>query len=134
MTVLRLSLQGDPVPKQRPRLGANGNVYTPRATADAEAAIGWAFRAAYPGWEPFAVPVAVELVFRCAPVERWPDGRFKRGLPDVDNLAKTVFDALNTLAFADDALIEWLTVGVVRDSADPGTEVSIRALRWRIGC
>jgi crossover junction endodeoxyribonuclease RusA len=125
VSVVRLTVPGDPVAKGRPRLGRNGNVYTPAQTRDAEHAIGWRFKQAYPGWEPFDAPVFVDLVFRCAPVERHPDGRFKRQPIDCDNAAKLVLDALNAICWTDDALVVRLTVAMIRDSDDPGTDVTI---------
>jgi crossover junction endodeoxyribonuclease RusA len=125
VSVVRLTVPGDPVAKGRPRLGRNGNVYTPAQTRSAEHFIGWRFKQAYPGWEPFDAPVSVDLVFRCAPVERHPDGRFKRQPIDCDNAAKLVLDALNGIAWTDDSLVVRLRVAIHRDRDDPGTDVTI---------
>jgi len=122
MTVLAFTVPGDPVPKERPRLGRDGNVYTPRATKDAERAIGEWFKATNPGADPLTVPVSVTMTFRCAPRDvRVGKGRHQ----DIDNLQKTVLDALNRIAWTDDALVVTVVARVIRGSDDPGTDVRI---------
>lgn len=98
-------------PKQRPRF-YHGRAYTPRPTADAESAIKAAWRACpdAPGAPlPAFVPVEVHVTVR----RRLPKGTPKRVVarrdlqrPDADNYLKLVCDALNGVAWHDDAQVE----------------------------
>ena len=89
-----LILPGDPVAKGRPRV-YGGHAITPRKTQRAEERIFAEFRRKYPDEAPFDGPVSVYVKF-------WLS---KRGKPDIDNLIKTVLDALNGVAYADDSQI-----------------------------
>lgn len=89
-----LSLPGDPVAKARPRV-YQGHAITPKKTLHAEERIFAEFRRCYPHAKPLTGPVSVEAEF-------WMS---KQGKPDIDNLLKLVLDALNALAYTDDAQI-----------------------------
>jgi crossover junction endodeoxyribonuclease RusA len=85
---------GEPVPKGRPRV-YRGRGVTPKRTRDAEERVAKAFRLRYPRGQPLTGPVIIRA-------EYWMS---KRGHPDWDNLAKLTTDALNGLAYEDDAQI-----------------------------
>lgn len=100
--------------KGRPRFTRSGRPYTPKATRDYERAIRDAFENA-PGRprEPFSGPISVCIMtYRQLPkstpksVIREPDTH----KPDADNVAKVVLDALNGVAWLDDAQVTSLTV------------------------
>lgn len=100
--------------KGRPRFTRGGPVYTPKGTRDYERAIREAFENA-PGRppEPFSGPIDVTIVTsrqlpKSTPksVIREPDTH----KPDADNVAKIVLDALNGVAWLDDAQVTSLTV------------------------
>lgn len=100
--------------KGRPRFTRGGRPYTPKATRDYEAAIREAYESA-PGRpsEPLSGPIAVSIItHRQLPkstpksVIREPDTH----KPDADNVAKVVLDALNGVAWDDDAQVVRLTV------------------------
>lgn len=100
--------------KGRPRFTRGGHVYTPKGTRDYERAIREAFENA-PGRppEPFSGPIDVTIVTsrqlpKSTPksVIREPDTH----KPDADNVAKIVLDALNGVAWLDDAQVTSLTV------------------------
>jgi len=115
---LTFTVPGEPVPKARPRHGLNGNVYTPRTTRVAEAVIRARFiQAAGPGRVVRRDPVKLTLGFHCSTVRR----------VDLDNLAKTVLDALNALAYVDDSLIHALELRKVLGVGTPRahTEITI---------
>ena len=84
---------GKPVPKGRPRFG-KGRAYTPRETMLAERAIAMSFRATSRA-KPLTGKVGLEVEFW------YGDGRHG----DLDNLVKTVSDALNGVAWVDDRQI-----------------------------
>jgi Holliday junction resolvase RusA-like endonuclease len=95
---LEVVIVGKPVSKARPRFG-RGRAYTPKTTVDAEKAV----RVAY--WQSsvdqfgrvvmFDGDITINLVF----------GLGDRRRRDWDNLAKLVCDALNGIAYRDDAQI-----------------------------
>lgn len=114
MIVFRV--EGEPVPKQRPRLGKHG-VYTPSKTRAFEELVGWEYRRANPG-----VPVSL-------------DGRFtvwcRFGIAgrdkDCDNLLKSVLDGLNGVVWADDRQV--IMVCAVKEPGNVGfTDVHIEQL------
>lgn len=95
--MIQFTVPGKPHPKERPRLGRNGNTYTPRATVDAERRVGWAYRAAHGRKIPKGQHVRVTMIFHCAP------NQFPK--VDVDNLTKVVLDGLNGVAYHDDSQV-----------------------------
>lgn len=114
---LHFTLEGDPVPKGRPRHG-RGHSFTPKRTRDAEQSI--RDRVTELAVVPYDVPVRVSLVFYCKTRRR----------TDWDNLAKLVTDALNGLCYTDDHLIHHSVVRLHRAAIGetPRTEVRIAPL------
>lgn len=116
LAIRRFVVPGDPVSKARPRVTRHGNTYTPKSTRDAEERV----RAAYLQLHErtsFSGRVKVTLLFR----------RYERHGRDADNLIKTVLDALNGVAYADDSQVEageWDTQWVDRRE-DACTEVTL---------
>lgn len=89
-----------PVPKARPRAGRTRDgriiVYTPKTTVLAEKQIELCSREHAPA-DPLTKPVAVEIRFSYAMPKSRKElipGDFVNQRPDVDNLIKTVLDAL----------------------------------------
>lgn len=133
------SVQG----KQRARsvsIGGKPRQYTPKATVNAEAEVRAAFRASAPEWacvydEPvqltvrsYAAPPKALLTKKRLPLivaELWR----KLTKPDADNVAKLIMDALNGVAWKDDAIITDLIVRK-RYSMTPHTEVLIEVLSF----
>ena len=108
--------------KQRPRMNLhNGRVYTPQPTINYENLVKMCYvdYANQNGWTPFENAIRSEIeVFM--PVPR-SDSKKKKELklsgkirptmkPDNDNIAKSVLDALNGLAYVDDKQIVELKV------------------------
>ncbi len=81
-------IPGRPQPKGRPRV-AGGRAFTPSSTRDAEERVAWALRRHFP--VPLAGKLVVSIVFSTA------DPR-----ADLDNLAKLILDAGNSVAWIDD--------------------------------
>jgi Holliday junction resolvase RusA-like endonuclease len=111
MRVLELTLRGDPLPKERPRAGRGGHMYTPTRTKDAETAIRVAMEAQREETWPMTMPLGISVEFFCATRHR----------KDGDNMLKLLTDAMNKFVFADDSQIEeWyckITRGVGVDDA-----------------
>lgn len=116
---MKFTVPGQPHPAERPRgmprKGKGGRMFvvylTPDRTLEAEARVADAYRAAFPGTEPTEDLVAVLITAHRA-TKVWAD---------TDNLAKTVLDGLNGVAWADDRQVA--TLGVERVLGVPkGTE------------
>jgi len=111
------TVDGEPVPKARPRLGRGGHAYTPSRTAAWEERVGWAYREAQ-GPE-FHGPVQVALHFR----------RKSRRRADLDNLIKSVLDGLNGVAWQDDSQVKCIQAYLVQ--TDDGAGVDVQIEQWR---
>ena len=131
MTV-SFTIPGEPVAKGRPRMTRSGHVYTPsktrlyeahvqaawKAVREAEHSCNYPLRvfiAAY-----FPIPKSVSKKKRLA-----MDGTPHTKKCDADNLAKSVLDALNGLAFADDAQVYNLQVIKRYTAEEPRVEVTM---------
>jgi len=114
---ITFTVPGTPVPKGRPRMGRNGNVYTPRRTAEYEADIGNEWIALSPRPQPLWGDVRVDVTVHEGP-----------RVADADNYLKAVLDALNTLAWLDDKQVVEATVRVCRSAPEPRLEVTVEAI------
>lgn len=109
--------------KGRPRFTRGGRPYTPKATRDYERAIREAFENANgrPP-EPFSGPIAVCIMT----YRQLPNSAPKSVIseqdthkPDIYNVAKIVLDALNGVAWKDDAQVVSLTVSKLNRTRSP---------------
>lgn len=114
-----LTIPGEPVAKSRPKVTSNGT-FTPTKTKNYETLVKELYWAEYHGQELlqgplqmtltafFSIPKSVSKKRRQAMLERqeWPTKR-----PDIDNIIKSVADALNGLAYADDSAITYVVAG-----------------------
>lgn len=96
MSRIEFRVDGAPVGKERPRRGRYGNFYTPDRTREYENRVRWAFADKYAGMEPWAGPVKIEVRAHVKSPVSTPDG---------SNILKAVEDALNGLAYKDDAQV-----------------------------
>ena len=112
---LRFIVPMRPVAKERPRVGKQGQVYTPRKTREFEAAVGWyalqARRKA--GWEMLTGPVQLDVTFVGPPARA-----------DLSNLVKSLEDAMNGVLWSDDSLIIAESVRLEREGK-PRIEVEV---------
>lgn len=108
---ITLTIPGKPFAKQRPRFSRKtGTAFTPKETVsfeDAVRALG-----ALHFKQPIEGPVRIEVIASFAPPASWSQAKRKAHLgrhhtqrPDADNIVKAITDALNRIAFADDAQI-----------------------------
>lgn len=116
MTTYRLSIPGRPMGKQRP-VPAPGHTrpFTPAQTVAAEKRIRALWERKFPGHTPLTRPIMLRFtaVFRIpelfTPAQKSAagDGQlYFTGKPDKDNIEKLVCDALNGVAWIDDAQIQ----------------------------
>lgn len=92
---IEFTIPGVPQGKERPRFTQNGETYTPKKTKDYEKLVAWAYQCEAHGAK-FTGIIRVDIA---AMVK-----------PDWDNIGKIVCDALNGIAYKDDAAITDATV------------------------
>lgn len=107
-------IPGEPVPKARPRFNSRtGHTYTTSKTAKAEKLIKDAYLAqGGRNLADYVGRVSICMVFHFPIRKSWAKKKQAELLnsthaikPDLDNLEKTVLDALNGLAFKDDSQV-----------------------------
>lgn len=111
---------GDAVGKARPRYSQRQgyvHTYTPKKTQLFEQALQLHFKTAYKGDMPAyqrEVPVRIEVTIAVAVPKSWSKKKREQAIsdeilptkkPDLDNVLKSIFDALNGFAYEDDAQI-----------------------------
>lgn len=108
----------EPVPKGRPRFTRAGHSYTPKTTLEYEKKISEYYKSQTDDFYDGAIKVKLTFNF---PIPKSTTkknrnliiaGQIKctKHTGDVDNLAKSVLDALNGIAFVDDCLVTRLTI------------------------
>ena len=120
MMMCDFEIEGKPVGKGRPRFKRMGNfvqTYTPEKTADYEKLVRLRFQNA--GGVITEKPVRIKIVAFFAPpkstkrrdrIEMLANRILPEKKPDCDNIAKIVLDALNKIAYKDDAQVAELSV------------------------
>ncbi len=110
-----------PVGKARPRFTMKGFAYTPKTTREFESAIRKEAKKAMNGRSPFGkeTEVTMRIDFTFHVLKSWPKKKREHYLatqapkitkPDIDNLEKSVLDALNGVVYEDDACVCEITV------------------------
>jgi len=110
--MIRLTIPGEPMGKQRPKFG-NGRTYTPQKTVNYETLVKELYIMQNCGKQlEGQIEILVTAVF--GPAQSAPKKRLSAMLcrkerptkkPDCDNILKIICDALNGLAYRDDAQI-----------------------------
>ena len=109
-------IYGEPKGKGRPRFTRAGTAYTPTQTRDYEKLVQQSFRIANRGMQPYSKDIALSVSIEAYFGTPKSASRIKRSQmlshsirplkkPDTDNIAKIVLDALNGLAYYDDAQV-----------------------------
>jgi len=111
----KIEIQTKPVPKARPRLGANGRMYTPRETKEFEELIGWCTRSVVK--KPVEKPVKVNIDV------------YSKTRADLDNIAKAILDGLSGIAFIDDRQVVDLRIRKLPPADCEKIVISIREAR-----
>lgn len=107
---------GEPKGKGRPRFTKNGRAYTPVTTAEYENAVKAAFIKANRNFKPIDkhIPLRVEIIAyygipksasRVTRTQMLDHVIRPTKKPDTDNIAKIILDALNGIAYYDDAQV-----------------------------
>lgn len=133
MGALCFTVPGEVRGKGRPRFG-RGRTYTDAKTLSYENLIGWTASQAMGTADPFEGPLCLNVTARFAPpasASRKAKDLMLAGAvkpakrPDFDNIAKAVADALNGVAWADDAQVVTAMVRKVY-AATAGLDVVVR--------
>lgn len=130
-------IQGNPIPKGRPRFRRTKTfitTYTPKKTLDFEGLVRKHSQEAMGGADLLETPVAVYLYFRL-PI---PDSYSKKAKeacltgqnkhikrPDLDNLVKSVLDGMNGVVFKDDSQITVMHCTKVYSNV-PGVNIVVK--------
>lgn len=136
--MINFTVAGTPVGKARPRVTRSGRVYTPESTAQAEEAIRQAAQQAMQGWttngKPMEGPLAVTIYFVMPIPASWSKKLRDDAIsgfiahtsrPDLDNLIKTVLDAMNGVVYSDDKQVT--TIGALKKyGVDPKMLVFVK--------
>ncbi len=111
---------GEIVGKERPRINMyTGSVYTPNKTKDYEALIQQYFRLKYPHFEALQGRIYINIVAYLKIPKSTSKAKTNVMLenkisptkkPDVDNIAKTILDAMNGFVFKDDNQVSKIQV------------------------
>lgn len=109
--IINFTIPGKPLAKQRPRFTRAGRTYTPETTVMYENLIKTCFSQKYPDHVPIEEPFKLDIRAYYPIAESWPKkkktaaliGWLKPAKPDWDNVGKIVSDALNQIAYVDDA-------------------------------
>jgi crossover junction endodeoxyribonuclease RusA len=111
----KFTVEGEPVAKARPRWAPRGHTYTPRTTAQGEAHVRECCFVAQPMLQPYHGLMLLKTEFHMA----------RRGRSDIDNLWKLVADALNGIAWHDDAQVIKADAEMFLFAEHPRTEVEV---------
>lgn len=132
---IKLVVPGKAQAKERPRLGKY-RTYTPYKTKNYENWIRTLFIQNYPLMKPLESPLKVSIVLNVdipTSISKKKQEEMRKGLilptkkPDVDNVAKSILDALNKIAYRDDKQI--ISLEIKKQYADiTNAEIEIEEL------
>ena len=134
--MIRFTVDGAAVPKQRPRISGR-RAYTPKRTKDYEERVLNEFRSSYQGFYPaFGKDAPVRICIsiyqaipkswskkKCLQAERGEIVPLSRN-GDIDNIAKSILDALNGFAYEDDCQVTTLII-TKQYGAEPCAKVQL---------
>lgn len=130
-----LVIEGQPRPKQRPRI-VQGRAYTPKETRNYELMIAEAWQWQCKEFAPKGEAIEVILDFYLQIPKSWSlkkrvaaeEGKIvPASRPDIDNLAKSILDGLNGIAYEDDSQIVSLILAKYYSNR-PRIEIHIRSV------
>jgi Holliday junction resolvase RusA-like endonuclease len=122
VSAITFYIPGTPVPKGRPRFARRGafvTTYTDDKTASYENLVKIVAQQAMKGAEIFTGAVSVFVSLNVTPPASWSQKKQKQALdgqifptskPDVDNVVKGIFDALNDIVWKDDKQVCDVTI------------------------
>lgn len=132
-------IPGQPYGKGRPRIGrvaGNARMFTPAKTVSYENLVTVMALQAMAGRPLIEGPVSVILTINCQIPASWPKKKQMLALagevwpttkPDIDNVEKIIYDAINAVVWKDDVQVVDVTK-VKRYAAVPGVRVCVETL------
>ena len=138
-STIRFTVPGQPVGKGRPRafrMGKGVRMFTPEKTVSYESLVATAAHAAMEGRAPILTACEATMEIRLQVPASWSKKKQAQALdglmfptkkPDVDNVVKAIFDALNGIVWGDDVQVVWLAVSKSY-GATPGVTVAVRGV------
>ena len=107
---VKFNINTRPTPKQRPRLGKGGKVYTPNSTKVFEEICRLSYGNRYYFDKEY---ISIKIVFKFKVPKSYSkkkaseaiEGKIRPSTNDIDNLSKSVLDGLNGKAWKDDRYI-----------------------------
>ena len=107
---VKFNINTRPTPKQRPRLGKSGKVYTPNSTKVFEEICRLSYENRYYFDKEY---ISIKIVFKFKVPKSYSkkkyseaiEGKIRPSTNDIDNLLKSVLDGLNGKAWKDDRYI-----------------------------
>ena len=130
---MEIIVEGKFVGKQRPRIGRYGNVYTPQKTKDYEELIRQEYIRNF-GERRTNAPVSIEIIAYFEIPKSWSKKKKEQAClgiikpttkPDIDNITKTILDALNGVAYEDDKQVVYCSI-LKWYSIEPKVAINIR--------
>ncbi len=116
----QFEVPGEIVGKERPRVNMyTGRVYTPGKTKDYELLVQQYFKMKYPRYEMLEGRLSINIIAYLkipkstskAKVEEMLENKISpTKKPDVDNIAKSILDAMNNFVFKDDNQVSKISV------------------------
>ena len=100
--MIKFQINARPQPKERPYSIGRGKRRTPDRTVNFELLVAMEFRRQYPGHKPMTGPLGLRVVAEYRRPRTVAKGYWHTGPGDLDNIAKTIKDALNRVAWLDD--------------------------------
>lgn len=131
---ITVTIPGEPVGKGRPKFTKAGTAYTPPKTRAYENKVAFLYKLAAKGRKfQRHMPVAVEICAYYGMPQSDSKRRHERKLsgaimpcmkPDIDNIVKVVLDAINGIAYEDDAQVVMISASKAY-SERPRVEMSV---------
>lgn len=130
-------IMAEPIGKERPRASyRNGfaTIYTPKKTKVYEKLVADTFKKEFPNHEPINSECSVIITSYLKIPKSYSKKKKEEILrkdsrplskPDIDNMAKSILDGLNGVAYSDDTLITDLWVGKKYAGTEPHSDVVI---------
>ena len=140
---IELVIEGEPIGKGRPRVTSKGHfahAYTPSKTKNYEKLIQNSYLSNYTYNDMLQGPIKAEITAYFSIPNSLSKRKQKVLLnnlekhtkkPDIDNVVKSVFDALNNLAFEDDSYIVEVSAKKLY-SNNPRVELKLREVKYDI--
>ena len=137
--VRQFRIHREPKGKQRVRVTRSGHAYTPNDTTTYEGIVRSEYQTQVGDVPPYLGPVMVNIRAYCEIPKSWSKKKQHQAQlsqirptkkPDCDNIAKMICDALNGLAYKDDAQVAILGVykDYVGEGEVPHVDVSIHEM------